>query len=113
MKSRTIEFKARRRILAHPTTSREQWLAIRKRLLNFFMNKVGQIFHTYSPFSRGSEEFLGIYRCLARRRKGRNENGPAARARPINHWRLQSLSVNLSGSTLRKKRNEQASFLFA
>ena len=38
--------------------------------------KTGQIFHAYSTFGRGGEEFLGIYRFLEATPKGRNENGP-------------------------------------
>src|SRR5215468_5506176 len=42
----------------------------------FYRNETGEIFHTYSTFARGSEEFLGIYRFLDVMPKGRNENGP-------------------------------------
>jgi predicted dithiol-disulfide oxidoreductase (DUF899 family) len=42
----------------------------------FYKDKAGQIFHTYSTFARGGEEFLGIYRILDATPKGRNENGP-------------------------------------
>jgi predicted dithiol-disulfide oxidoreductase (DUF899 family) len=42
----------------------------------FYKNETGQIFHTYSTFGRGGEEFLGIYRFLDTTPKGRNENGP-------------------------------------
>jgi predicted dithiol-disulfide oxidoreductase (DUF899 family) len=42
----------------------------------FYKNKAGQIFHTYSTFGRGGEEFLGIYRIFDATPKGRNENGP-------------------------------------
>lgn len=42
----------------------------------FFKDEVGQIFHTYSTFGRGGEEFLGIYRFLEATPKGRAENGP-------------------------------------
>jgi predicted dithiol-disulfide oxidoreductase (DUF899 family) len=42
----------------------------------FFRDDAGQIFHTYSTFGRGGEEFLGIYRFLDLMPKGRNENGP-------------------------------------
>jgi predicted dithiol-disulfide oxidoreductase (DUF899 family) len=42
----------------------------------FFKDDQGQIFHTYSTFGRGGEEFLGIYRYLDVTPKGRNENGP-------------------------------------
>lgn len=54
----------------------------------FFRNEAGEIFHTYSTYSRGGEEFLGIYRYLEVLPKGRNENGPhhslADWARPRN-----------------------------
>jgi predicted dithiol-disulfide oxidoreductase (DUF899 family) len=37
---------------------------------------VGEIFHTYSVYARGGEEFLGAYRHLDVMPKGRDENGP-------------------------------------
>ena len=42
----------------------------------FYKDESGQIFHTYSSFARGGEQFLGIYRYLDVMPKGRNENGP-------------------------------------
>lgn len=42
----------------------------------FFKDDAGQIFHTYSVYSRGDEDFLGIYRFLDVTPKGRGENGP-------------------------------------
>jgi len=42
----------------------------------FYKDENGQIFHTYSTFGRGGEEFLGIYRFLDATPKGRQENGP-------------------------------------
>jgi len=42
----------------------------------FFRDEAGQIFHTYSTYGRGGEEFLGIYRYLDATPKGRDENGP-------------------------------------
>jgi predicted dithiol-disulfide oxidoreductase (DUF899 family) len=42
----------------------------------FYKDGSGQIFHTYSTFGRGGEEFLGIYRILDVTPKGRAENGP-------------------------------------
>jgi predicted dithiol-disulfide oxidoreductase (DUF899 family) len=42
----------------------------------FFKDGSDQIFHTYSTFGRGGEEFLGAYRYLDVTPKGRNENGP-------------------------------------
>jgi predicted dithiol-disulfide oxidoreductase (DUF899 family) len=42
----------------------------------FFKDGAGQIFHTYSTFGRGGEEFLGIYRYLDTTPKGRDERGP-------------------------------------
>jgi predicted dithiol-disulfide oxidoreductase (DUF899 family) len=42
----------------------------------FYKDENGQIFHTYSTFGRGGEEFLGIYRFLDATPKGREENGP-------------------------------------
>lgn len=41
----------------------------------FYKDGDGQIFHTYSTFGRGGEEFLGIYRFLDAMPKGRDENG--------------------------------------
>jgi predicted dithiol-disulfide oxidoreductase (DUF899 family) len=42
----------------------------------FFKDDAGQIFHTYSVFARGGEDFLGIYRIFDLMPKGRAENGP-------------------------------------
>jgi predicted dithiol-disulfide oxidoreductase (DUF899 family) len=42
----------------------------------FYKDKSGQIFHTYSTYGRGGEEFLGIYRYLDVMPKGRSEDGP-------------------------------------
>ncbi len=42
----------------------------------FFKDDAGRIFHTYSTYGRGGEEFLGIYRYLDVTPKGRSENGP-------------------------------------
>jgi predicted dithiol-disulfide oxidoreductase (DUF899 family) len=56
----------------------------------FYKDEAGQIFHTYSTFGRGGEEFLGIYRFLDATPKGREENGPyhslADWARPRNMY---------------------------
>jgi predicted dithiol-disulfide oxidoreductase (DUF899 family) len=42
----------------------------------FYKDKDDQIFHTYSSFGRGGEEFLGIYRYFDVMPMGRNETGP-------------------------------------
>jgi predicted dithiol-disulfide oxidoreductase (DUF899 family) len=42
----------------------------------FYRDESGQIFHTYSSFARGGEDFMGIYRLLEATPKGRNEHGP-------------------------------------
>ena len=42
----------------------------------FFKDDAGRIFHTYSTYGRGGEEFLGIYRYLDATPKGRREDGP-------------------------------------
>jgi predicted dithiol-disulfide oxidoreductase (DUF899 family) len=42
----------------------------------FFKDDAGQIFHTYSTYGRGGEEFLGIYRYLDATPRGRGEDGP-------------------------------------
>ncbi len=42
----------------------------------FFKDDAGVIFHTYSTYGRGGEEFLGAYRMLDVMPKGRDENGP-------------------------------------
>jgi predicted dithiol-disulfide oxidoreductase (DUF899 family) len=42
----------------------------------FYKNDEGEIFHTYSGYSRGCEAFMGIYRYFDVMPKGRNENGP-------------------------------------
>ncbi len=52
------------------------WLEDRSGDSVFFKDDAGQIFHTYSTFGRGGEEFLGIYRYLEVTPKGRGENGP-------------------------------------
>jgi predicted dithiol-disulfide oxidoreductase (DUF899 family) len=66
----------------------------------FFKEESGRIFHTYSTFGRGGEEFLGIYRILDVMPKGRDENGPyrslADWARPRNVYG-QGGSVEPSG----------------
>jgi predicted dithiol-disulfide oxidoreductase (DUF899 family) len=43
----------------------------------FYKDKSGQVFHTYSTFGRGGEQFLGIYGFFDLLPKGREENGPA------------------------------------
>jgi predicted dithiol-disulfide oxidoreductase (DUF899 family) len=42
----------------------------------FFTDEAGRIFHTYSTYGRGGEEFLGIYRFLDATPEGRSESGP-------------------------------------
>jgi len=42
----------------------------------FYKDNSGQIFHTYSTFGRGGEQFLGAYNYFDVTPKGRNENGP-------------------------------------
>jgi len=42
----------------------------------FFKDDAGRIFHTYSTYGRGGEEFLGVYRYLDVTPKGRCEDGP-------------------------------------
>src|SRR5438093_8606116 len=42
----------------------------------FFKYDAGEIFHTYSTYGRGGEEFLGAYWYLDVMPKGRDENGP-------------------------------------
>ncbi len=42
----------------------------------FYKDKAGDVFHTYSTFSRGDEQFLGIYGFFDLLPKGREENGP-------------------------------------
>lgn len=42
----------------------------------FFKDDAGQIFHTYSTYGRGGEEFLGVYRYLDVTPQGRREDGP-------------------------------------
>lgn len=42
---------------------------------SFFKDESGEIFHTYSSFGRGLENFLGIYNFLDIVPKGRDENG--------------------------------------
>jgi predicted dithiol-disulfide oxidoreductase (DUF899 family) len=52
------------------------WLEDRSGDSVFFKDNAGQIFHTYSTYGRGGEEFLGAYRYLDMTPKGRDENGP-------------------------------------
>ena len=42
----------------------------------FYKDESGQIFHTYSTYGRGGEQFLGIYGFFDVMPKGRNETGP-------------------------------------
>jgi predicted dithiol-disulfide oxidoreductase (DUF899 family) len=42
----------------------------------FFKDEGGEIFHTYSTFGRGGEQFLGIYGFFDLLPRGREENGP-------------------------------------
>jgi predicted dithiol-disulfide oxidoreductase (DUF899 family) len=42
----------------------------------FVKDEDGQVYHTYSAYARGSEQFLGIYAYLDVTPKGRAENGP-------------------------------------
>jgi predicted dithiol-disulfide oxidoreductase (DUF899 family) len=42
----------------------------------FFKDDDVRIFHTYSTYGRGGEEFLGVYRYLDAAPKGRGEDGP-------------------------------------
>ena len=56
----------------------------------FHRDEAGNIFHTYSCFARGGEDFMTIYRLLDATPKGRNEHGPhvslADWARPNNMY---------------------------
>jgi predicted dithiol-disulfide oxidoreductase (DUF899 family) len=56
----------------------------------FYKDEAGRIYHTYSAYSRGGEEVLGIYGILDMMPKGRNEAGPhhslADWARPHNMY---------------------------
>jgi predicted dithiol-disulfide oxidoreductase (DUF899 family) len=52
------------------------WLEDRSGDSVFFKDDAGEIFHNYSTFGRGGEEFLGIYRYLDVTPKGRSEHGP-------------------------------------
>jgi predicted dithiol-disulfide oxidoreductase (DUF899 family) len=42
----------------------------------FVKDDAGQVFHTYSTYGRGGEEFLSVYRYLDATPRGRRENGP-------------------------------------
>jgi predicted dithiol-disulfide oxidoreductase (DUF899 family) len=42
----------------------------------FVKDDAGQVYHTYSTFARGGEQFLGIYAYLDATPKGRAEHGP-------------------------------------
>jgi predicted dithiol-disulfide oxidoreductase (DUF899 family) len=66
----------------------------------FFKDETGEIFHTYSTYGHGGEEYLGIYRYLDATPKGRGEAGPYKTlvdwVRPKNMYR-QSGVVEGSG----------------
>jgi predicted dithiol-disulfide oxidoreductase (DUF899 family) len=42
----------------------------------FVKDAAGQVYHTYSAYARGGEQFLGVYAYLDATPKGRAENGP-------------------------------------
>jgi predicted dithiol-disulfide oxidoreductase (DUF899 family) len=42
----------------------------------FYKDDSGAVYHTYSSYARGAEDFMAIYRILDVMPKGRNENGP-------------------------------------
>jgi predicted dithiol-disulfide oxidoreductase (DUF899 family) len=42
----------------------------------FIKDDTGQVYHTYSTYARGGEQFLGVYAYLNATPKGRAENGP-------------------------------------
>ena len=42
----------------------------------FFKDEAGDVFHTYSNYSRGGEDFMAVYRILEATPHGRNEHGP-------------------------------------
>ena len=69
----------------------------------FFKNDAGDIFHTYSTYGRGGEEFLGAYRYLDVMPKGRDENGPyrslADWVRPRNMYGKAAWSKRTDGTT--------------
>jgi len=71
----------------------------------FFKDDAGQIFHTYSTFGRGGEEFLGIYRYLDVMPKGRNEHGPF---RTLGDWVRPRNMYNKGGSVEANGRYHQA-----
>ena len=55
----------------------------------FYKDETGDIFHTYSVFERGGEDFLAIYRVLEVMPKGRNEDpdkGMTGWVRPHNMY---------------------------
>jgi predicted dithiol-disulfide oxidoreductase (DUF899 family) len=41
----------------------------------FYKNHKGEVFHTYSTYGRGNEQFMGVYRYLDLVPKGRDEEG--------------------------------------
>jgi predicted dithiol-disulfide oxidoreductase (DUF899 family) len=41
----------------------------------FYKNERGEVFHTYSTYGRGNEQFMGVYRYLDLAPKGRYEEG--------------------------------------
>ena len=76
----------------------------------FFKDGAGQIFHTYSTFGRGGEQFLGAYGFLDVTPKGRNENGPY---HSLTDWvRLKNM-YGKGGMVEGNGRFHEAAFAFA
>jgi predicted dithiol-disulfide oxidoreductase (DUF899 family) len=51
----------------------------------FYKNEKGQVFHTYSTYGRGNEQFMGVYRYLDLVAKGRDEEGLPNRSAWVKH----------------------------
>jgi predicted dithiol-disulfide oxidoreductase (DUF899 family) len=67
------EFTRRRHALAEKRRALP-WVCIDK--LVFYKDESGAVYHTYSNYSRGGDDFMTIYRVLEITPKGRRENGP-------------------------------------
>jgi predicted dithiol-disulfide oxidoreductase (DUF899 family) len=63
-----IEFNYRRLEMEHPESEQPGMSA-------FYRDEAGKVFHTYSSYSRGLEQWIGTLMILDRAPLGRNEQG--------------------------------------
>lgn len=62
----------------------------------FARHKTGEVFHTYSAYSRGGEPLIGAYHLLDLTPKGRNETGPS---RDLSDWARHHDRYGAAGHT--------------